>query len=79
MYAIVSMELEKPTRFGHTVIKKTINARKNFLETEINNFIFERQRRENFIRVVRFNVSILNYKKKVIRCWSYTPTYPPKE
>ena len=75
MFAIIEMELEHPTRFGHKVIKKTINARKGFLNTEINNFIFERQRIENFIKVVTFNVKVLDYKRRVVDKWSYSPTY----
>ena len=75
MYAIIDMTLERPTRFGRSVIRKTINARNNFLKNEINNFIFERQRQENFIKVLKFDVRILNYKRKVVESWSYEPTY----
>lgn len=75
MYAIIEMKLERPTRVGRSVIKKTINAKKTFLRTEINNFIFERQRRENFIRVLTFDVKILDYKRRIVDKWSYSPTY----
>lgn len=69
------MTLERPTRFGNKIIRKTINAKKGFIRTEINNFIFERQRKENFINVLTFNVKILDYKRRVIDEWSYSPTY----
>lgn len=75
MLAVITMELEKPTRFGHTIIEHKINAPKGMIETEVNGFIFDRQRRENFIRVLCFDVKILNYKKKVIKEWQYMPTY----
>lgn len=75
MYATIDMTLERPTRFGRSVIRKTINATKDVLKDEINNFIFERQGRENFIKVLKFDVRILNYKRKVVESWSYSPTY----
>ena len=75
MYATIDMTLEHPTRFGRSVIRKTINATKGVLKNEINNFIFERQGKENFIKVLKFDVRILNYKRKVVESWSYEPTY----
>lgn len=75
MIAIVKMTLVRPTRFGHTIIKKKINTHKAVLKDEVNNFIFERQRRENFIRVKTFDVSIVDYKKRIVDSWSYSPTY----
>lgn len=75
MFAIIEMKLERPTRFGRSVIKKTINAKKTFLRTEINNFIFERQRCEYMIRVLTFDVKILDYKRRIVDKWSYSPTY----
>lgn len=75
MIAIVKMTLVRPTRFGHTIIKKKINAHKAVLKDEVNKFIFERQHRENFIRVKTFDVSIVDYKKRVVDSWSYSPTY----
>ena len=58
MYATIDMNLEHPTRFGRSVIRKTINATKDVLKTEINNFIFERQGKENFIKVLKFDIDI---------------------
>ena len=75
MKAIVTMTLEKPTRFGRKVITETINVRKEVLESEVNNFIFQRQHRENFIKVTEFSVNLYDYKKRVYKSWSYKPTY----
>ena len=75
MKAIVTMTLEKPTRFGRKVITETINARNEFLVSEVNNFIFQRQHRENFIKVTEFSVKLYDYNKRVYKSWSYQPTY----
>ena len=75
MKAIVTMTLEKPTRFGRKVITETINARKEVLESEVNNFISHRQHRENFIKVTEFSVKLYDYNKRVYKSWSYNPTY----
>lgn len=75
MKAIVTMTLEKPTRFGRKVITETINARKEVLESEVNNFISQRQHRENFIKVTEFSVKLYDYNKRVYKSWSYQPTY----
>lgn len=75
MKAIVTMTLEKPTRFGRKVITETINARKEVLESEVNNFISHRQHRENFIKVTEFSVKLYDYNKRVYKSWSYQPTY----
>lgn len=75
MKAIVTMTLEKPTRFGRKVITETINARKEVLESEVNNFISHRQHRDNFIKVTEFSVKLYDYNKRVYKSWSYQPTY----
>ena len=75
MKAIVTMAIEKPTRFGRKVITETFNARKEVLESEVNKFIFQRQHRENFINVTEFSVKLFDYNKRVYKSWSYKPTY----
>lgn len=75
MLAVITMELEKPTRFGRDIIEHKINAPKGMIKTEVNGFIFDRERRKNLIRVICFDVKILDYKKRVIDKWNYKPTY----
>ena len=75
MKAIVTMTLVKPTRFGRTKTTEVINARKEQLVNEVNNFSFTRQYRENFIKVVEFSVKCYDYKNRVYNSWSYKPTY----
>ncbi len=75
MKAIITMTLVKPTRFGRTKITEVINTRKEQLVAEVNNFIFNRQHKEGYIKVVEFSVKCYDYKKRVYNSWSYKPTY----
>jgi len=75
MEALITYQLERPTRFGRKTLTKRISARKENIVAEVNDFIYERVNKENFIPVSSFNVKIFNYKKKVINEWNYTPTY----
>lgn len=75
MKAIVTITLVKPTRFDRKVLKETIIARKEVIVETVNKFIDERANKENFIKVDNFYVEILDYKNRIIKQWSYKPTY----
>ena len=75
MKAIVTITLVKPTRFGRKVLKETIIARKEVIVETVNKFIYERANKENFIKVDNFYVEIFDYKNRIIKQWSYKPTY----
>lgn len=75
MKAVIECKLERPTRLKRTILNKIIVAKKDVIKDEVNKFIYERQHKENFIKVVKFNVRIYNYRGNVVEKWSYTPTY----
>lgn len=78
MKAIVKMKLVRATRRGHTTISEKIElGRKTLMEgvEEVNNFIFTRANRTNYIPVETFMVSIQTQRGKVLKEYKYSPTY----
>jgi hypothetical protein len=74
MKAIVIIHLARKTRMGRSIITEKIERKKENIVNAVNDYIYERTNRKNFIPVVKFEVKILNYKNKVVNQWEYTPT-----
>ena len=75
MKAIINYSLERPTRFGSSIVKKKIIARQECIRSMVLNFITERINQVNFIRVKEFKVSIFTHRGVLTEKWSYKPTY----
>lgn len=75
MKAVITMRLERPTRNGTLFLFETIVAKKAEIIDKCNEFIYERQHREGFIRVIEFVTVIYNTKKQKIYKWKYKPSY----
>lgn len=75
MKAEIKIYLVKPTRTGKTKLTKKIEGKKNEIVNRINEWIYKRVNKENYIKVTLFEVKIYNYKKQTIKKWNYIPTY----
>lgn len=75
MKAIITMHLERPTRFKNSIITKKITGLKDEIHGLVNGFIYARANAENFIPVKEFVVEVFNTRNRVIERWKYKPTY----
>ena len=75
MKAFIKIFLEHKTRLGHEIVTKYIEGTKSSIVSMANEFIGQYVQNESLINAKRFDVVIVDSRKKAVDMWTYLPTY----
>ena len=75
MTAVITISLEHKTRRGHDMVTKSIEGPKSSIVSMADEFIGQYVQNESLIKARRFEVVIVDSRKKAVDMWTYLPTY----
>lgn len=75
MKAIIKQKLVRRARSGRIVIPKKIIGTKDNIIEKVHDYITQRLRQDNLIKVEYFDIEIQTQQGKKTDSWRYTPTY----